>query len=42
MTLNIIAIVLNLTALIIRKKSDWIAILNAVIIIVNYTALATR
>ena len=42
MALNIIAIVLNLTGLIIRKKSDWIAILNAVGIIVNYTALATR
>ena len=42
MALNIIAIVLNLTALIIRKESDWIAILNATCIIVNYIALATR
>ena len=42
MALNIIAIVLNLTALIIRKKSDWIAILNATCIIVNYIALVTR
>lgn len=42
MALNIIAIVLNLAALIIRKESDWIAILNATCIIVNYIALATR
>ena len=42
MALNIIAIVLNMAILIIRKESDWIAILNAVCIIVNYIALATR
>ena len=42
MALNIIAIVLNLTALIIRKKSDWITILNATCIIVNYIALMMR
>lgn len=42
MALNIIAIVLNLTAFIIRKKSDWIAILNATCIIVNYIVLVMR
>jgi hypothetical protein len=42
MALNIIAIVLNMAILIIRKESDWIAILNAVIIIVNHIALVMR
>lgn len=42
MALNIIVIILNMAILIIRKESDWIAILNATCIIVNYTALVTR